>query len=71
MNKETKAMYEFILRSDIETAKLLALRDRYRNSRDFQNQLGYMIMGIMSTESKFFNINRNKVDLPGLVKEWF
>lgn len=71
MNKETALLSEYLNKSGHYLEKIDQFRAKYPNSKDFQNQFGYLIMEIVSEEKKFINLSRKNIDLPILSQMYF
>lgn len=71
MNKETAQLIDYINSSGFYLDKLDQLKKKFNNSKDYQNQLGYVIMEIVSTEKKFINMSRKNIDLPMISQIYF
>ena len=71
MNKISQQILNFIRENDEWINKVLGIRSRFNNQKDFTNQVGYVIMDIVSREKKFFDINRSDIDVNGIAQELF
>lgn len=69
MNKETIKILTYIQNSENYKKKVKNLYKR--NSKDFSNQVLYVIMEIVSTEKKFFGMDRSKIDINAISQELF
>lgn len=71
MNKETSQLIDYIEKSGFYLDKVDQLRSKYNNIKDFQNQVGYLIMEIVSEEKKFINLSRKNIDLDLITLKYF
>ena len=71
MNKESRKIIEFIDSDDLTTEKLEEIKKRFTNSRDFTNQIGYLVMEIVNTNQEFYQLNRNKLEIEKISERYF
>lgn len=71
MNKETQLIQNYINSSGFYLDKIMKLRQKFGNSKDFFNGFGYIIMEILNEEKKFINLKRSNIDLPVLSHLYF
>jgi len=71
MNRISLKILQYILDSDKYWLRIRMKRSEYKNIKDFTYQVGYIIMDIVNKEPKFFDINRNDIDIDNIAQELF
>ena len=71
MTKETKKVLEIINNDPEMVAKIDNLKLKYTNIREFYNQIGYVIMDLVTTNKSLYTINRSKIDLYLITERYF
>lgn len=71
MNKISQNLLNYIQNNHNYHQKIQQYRTECYNLKDFQNQVGYVIMDIVSREKKFFDINRNDINIAQITQELF
>lgn len=71
MNKISRQILSYIQNDNEQLAKVLNLKDRFNNHKDFTNQIGYVIMDVVSTEKRFFDIDRKEIEVNEIAQELF
>ena len=71
MNKETTLILNYIKESRHYLDKILKIRQKFENSKDFFNQFSYIIQEIVNEEKKFINMSRKNIELPELSQMFF
>lgn len=71
MNKTTQKIYDRIKSDDHLMNYVQLKRELFPNSRDFTNQVGYVVMELVSTEKDLFNINRSDIEIDKIAQELF
>ena len=66
MNKETKQLIDYIEQSGFYLDKINKLKTKHNNIKDFQFHLSYVIMDIVSSEKKFYNMSRKNIELDNI-----
>ena len=71
MNRETMKIVSFIEQNEQYKGKLISIRERFPNYKDFMNQVGYVIMEILSNERQFYDYPRNDIQISKIVDLYF
>ena len=71
MNSETKKILNLIKSNEQYVVRLINLREKYNNSKEFYNQMGYFIMDIVNTEKTLMNLKRKNIEFDIINKEFF
>jgi hypothetical protein len=71
MNTRTKKIVEFIDSNEKYNNKIIELKQKYNNSKDFfDHMLKYVIMDILNTQKQFFDFPRNEIQLDEIVRRY-
>lgn len=69
-NRTTRKVYDQ-LHADDYMIQIVAKREKSSNSKDFEIQVGYIIMDMVSREKEFFDVDRSEIDIAGIAQEMF
>lgn len=72
MNTRTKKIVEFIDNNEKYKDKIIELRQKNKNSKDFFDVLlKYVIMDILNTEKQFYDFPRKEIQLDEIVRRYW
>lgn len=71
MNKISEKILKYINNNDKYKNEIIVKRHSFTNVKDFTNQVGYIIMDIVSREKKFFDVDRRDIDVNAIAQELF
>lgn len=70
MNRITKKIYDG-LNNNGYMKRIILKRETTNNTKDFEVQVGYIIMDMVNREKQFFDIDRSEIDIARIAQELF
>lgn len=71
MNNKTKKIVDFIDSNEKYINKILELKQKYSNSKDFfENLIKYVVMDILNSNKEFYDYPRSQIELDEIIRRY-